>query len=86
MQVNILQAKNQLSQLIKYVQAGDEVVIANRGAPVAQLIGLSQDPTLRGSSKLGFLHWLETNPLPTYAQQTMQEIDASIADQRSSWD
>ena len=34
MQVNILQAKNQLSQLIKYARAGDEVVIANRGVPL----------------------------------------------------
>jgi prevent-host-death family protein len=86
MQVNILQAKNQLSQLIKYAQAGDEVVIANRGAPVAQLISLSPSNTSRSSPKLGFLHWLETNPLPTHAQQTAQEIDASIAEQRSSWE
>lgn len=33
MQVHILEAKNRLSQLIKYAQAGDEVVIANRGYP-----------------------------------------------------
>src|SRR5258707_98144 len=37
MQVNIFEAKNRLSQLIKSVQAGEEVVIANRGEPVAQL-------------------------------------------------
>ena len=86
MQVNILQAKNQLSQLIKYAQAGDEVIIANRGAPVVQLISLPQENTVRNGAKLGFLQWLDANPLPSYAQQTAAEIEASIAEQRSSWD
>jgi hypothetical protein len=30
-QVNILEAKNRLSRLIKAAQAGEDVVIANRG-------------------------------------------------------
>jgi prevent-host-death family protein len=34
MQVNVLEAKNRLSQLIKSAQAGEDVVIANRGEPV----------------------------------------------------
>ena len=38
MQVNIFEAKTRLSQLIKSVQAGEEVVIANRGEPVARLV------------------------------------------------
>jgi len=37
-QVNIFEAKNRLSQLIRSVQAGEEVVIANRGEPVARLV------------------------------------------------
>jgi prevent-host-death family protein len=37
-QVNILEAKNRLSQPLKAVQAGEEVVIANRGVPVARLV------------------------------------------------
>jgi antitoxin (DNA-binding transcriptional repressor) of toxin-antitoxin stability system len=37
MQVNISEAKNRLSQLIKSVRSGQEVVIANRGEPVARL-------------------------------------------------
>ena len=88
MQVNILQAKNQLSQLIKCAQAGDEVVIANRGAPVVQLIRL--EPKQAGSAHKiadpNFLHWLEANPLPRHAQRTAQEIDAGIAEERSAWD
>ena len=66
MQVNILQAKNQLSQLIKYAQSGDEVIIANRGSPVARLV--PENPqAARRSANANFLHWLEANPLPTYA-------------------
>ena len=41
MQVNILDAKNQLSQLVKRAQAGEEIVIANRGLPVARLVPVS---------------------------------------------
>lgn len=36
--VNILEAKNRLSQLVKSAEAGEEVVIANRGRPVAKLV------------------------------------------------
>ena len=88
MQVNILQAKNQLSQLIKYAQAGDEVVIANRGAPVVQLIRLVPEKAglAHKTANPNFLHWLEANPLPHHAKSTAQEIDAGIAEERSSWD
>jgi len=38
MRVNILEAEKRLSQLIKSVQAEEEVVIANRDQPVARLV------------------------------------------------
>lgn len=38
MQVNMLEAKNQLSRLVKAAQAGEEVIIANHGVPVARLL------------------------------------------------
>jgi prevent-host-death family protein len=85
MQVNILRAKIQLSQLIKYAQAGDEVIIANRGAPVVRLV-----PEIGGearkASNPNFLNWLRTNPLPPHARRTGPEIDAGIAEERGSWD
>lgn len=83
MQVNVLNAKNQLSQLIRLAQAGDQVIIANRGAPVAQLIPIkasTQQPT--GN----FLTWLASNPLPAHAQRSAQAIDAAIAEERAAWD
>jgi prevent-host-death family protein len=38
MQINILDAKNQLSQPVKRAQAGEEVIIAKRGQPVARQV------------------------------------------------
>ncbi len=85
MQVNILQAKNQLSQLIKNTLAGDEVVIANRGVPVVRLVPENPGTALKTANP-NFLQWLDANPLPGYAQRTAQEIDAGIAEERGSWD
>lgn len=36
--VNVHEAKTQLSRLLTQVEAGEEVVIARRGQPVAQLV------------------------------------------------
>ncbi|HSI58819.1 MAG TPA: type II toxin-antitoxin system prevent-host-death family antitoxin [Ideonella sp.] len=84
MQVNILDAKNRLSQLIKSVQAGDEVVIANRGLPVARLVP-ARAPAPPASSGT-FLQWLQDNPLPSHAQRSAEEIDAAIGAERNAWD
>jgi prevent-host-death family protein len=87
-QVNIFEAKNRLSQLIKAVQAGEEVVIANRGEPVARLMRAtktSDAPSVAGSAR-AILGWLERHPLPDYARRSAEEIDAAIAEERHSWD
>ena len=39
--VNVHEAKTQLSRLLQAVEAGDEVVIARAGQPVARLVGLA---------------------------------------------
>mgnify|MGYP001179701738 CR=1 FL=1 len=44
MQVNMLEAKNQLSKLVKAALAGEEVIIANHGVPAVRLIALN-NPT-----------------------------------------
>jgi len=87
MQVNILEAKNRLSQLIKSAQAGEDVVIANRGEPVARLIPV--EPAGGGKnagSGRAILDWLKTHPLPAYARRTEQEIDTAVEEERASWD
>ena len=44
MQVNILEAKTNFSQLRAAVAAGEEVIIANRGKPVAMLTPIPAKP------------------------------------------
>ena len=86
MQVNILEAKNQLSRLVKRAQAGEEVVIANRGEPVARLVppGPAGDAQDRGKGRV-ILDWLRGNRLPDYARRAPAEIDAAIKAERESW-
>ncbi len=85
--VNILEAKNRLSKLIHAALAGEEVIIANRGEPVARLVptlGLQNKPGL-GSAR-PILDWLAANPLPPYLRRTAKEIDTAIAAERTGWD
>ena len=57
--VNIHQAKTQLSRLIERVRAGEEIVIAKAGKPVARLVpvvqaGVVRKPgSLRGRIRIG---------------------------------
>ena len=87
-QVNILEAKNRLSQLIKAMQAGEEVVIANRGEPVARLVPATQRTVRSGGAgnARAVLDWLERHPLPVYARRSAEEIDADIEQERNAWD
>lgn len=88
MQVNILEAKNRLSQLIKSAQAGEEVIIANRGEPVARLVpaGAAAGAPAETGSARAILDWLKNHPLPPYARRSADEIDAAIQEERDSWD
>ncbi|HEY3910139.1 MAG TPA: type II toxin-antitoxin system prevent-host-death family antitoxin [Stellaceae bacterium] len=87
-QVNVFEAKNRLSQLIKAAQAGEDVVIANRGEPVVRLVpAAAESPATADIGKgRAILDWLERHPLPPYARRSTDEIDASIAAERRSWD
>lgn len=49
-----------------------EVIIANRGEPVALLV-----PVAAVNREGTLLHWLRDNPLPDYAQRTHAERSAS---------
>ena len=48
MQVNMLEAKNQLSKLVKAALDGVDVIIAKHGQPMARLVKLVDQPTTRG--------------------------------------
>jgi prevent-host-death family protein len=87
MQVNVLEAKTRLSQLIKAALAGEEIVIARRGEPAVRLIPTTEkraDPGVGRAETI--IEWLRAHPLPAYARRSAQEIDAAIAEERCSWD
>jgi prevent-host-death family protein len=65
MQVNMLEAKNQLSKLVKAAVAGDEVIIASHGEPLVRLVPCGAPP---GLSRLGA--WAEKG----------LELDAAFSD------
>ena len=52
MTVNVHQARTQLSRLLVRAEAGEEVVIARNGNPVARLVGLKGT---RGTRRFGAL-------------------------------
>ena len=52
MKVNMLEAKNQLSRLVKQALDGEEVVIANNGEPMVKLVPIATKGRLRGWGKL----------------------------------
>jgi prevent-host-death family protein len=57
--VNIHEAKTQLSRLIESVEAGEEVVIARAGKPVARLVPLAAE---RPRRRLGLMKGRLTVP------------------------
>jgi prevent-host-death family protein len=57
-QVNVLEAKTQLSRLLEQVEAGEEVIIARAGHPVARLISLKPQNTARALGALAGKGWV----------------------------
>jgi prevent-host-death family protein len=45
--VNIHEAKTHLSKLVEIAAAGEEIIIAKSGKPVARLVAISKEPTPR---------------------------------------
>ena len=81
MQVNMLEAKNQLSRLVKAAQAGEEVVIAQRGIPAVRLVAISP-----GDQAPDPLAWLAAHPLPEHLKRNHDTIEAGIQAERQAWD
>lgn len=56
--VAVYQAKNQLSELLAAVEAGETVAITRRGRPIARLVGVEpdrSDPTQRVADAMAAL-------------------------------
>ena len=52
MKVNMLEAKSQLSRLVKQALEGEDVIIARNGEPLVRLVPVSRKGHLRGCGKL----------------------------------
>jgi len=52
MRLNILEAKNRLSELVRAARAGTEVVIAKNGRPMVRLVPVPASGGLKGFGSL----------------------------------
>ena len=87
MQVNILEAKNRLSELVKSAQAGEEVIIANRGQPVVRLSPIEVGDTEAApvNSGAALSAWLQARPVRGPMLKD-EEIEAYVQRNRDAWD
>jgi prevent-host-death family protein len=73
MQVNMLEAKTQLSKLVEAALRGEEVVIANRGKPVVKLVKAEAPPKRRWGAWEGLMTEAELE------QAFSPEVEAEMA-------
>ena len=73
MQVNMLEAKTQLSRLVEAVLRGEEVVIANRGKPVVKIVKADPPAKRQWGAWAGLITDAEIDHAFT------PEVDAEIA-------
>ena len=71
--VNVHEAKTHLSRLLAQVEAGEEVIIARNGKPVAQLVRCRK----RGKRKPGSMEGLFTVPDSFFEPLSEEELAAS---------
>ena len=98
MQVNVLEAKNRLSELIRSAEAGEDVIIANRGRAAVRLVPVAKAAEAPAQAALGpdardgeggnvaAILALIAKPRPALMRRTAAEIEADIAAIRDGWD
>ena len=79
MKVNMLEAKNQLSRLVKDALAGQDVVIARNGEPMVRLVPVAGQGHLSGWGKLKrFRAGIDT----AFTPELDEEIAGTLLDRR----
>jgi prevent-host-death family protein len=81
--VNILDARNNLSQLIQAATRGEDVVISKRGKPLVRIVPIVDERAHTGAE---FGKWLAANPLPSGSARAAGELDEQIAREREAWE
>ena len=69
MEVNIHQAKSQLSKLIERARSGDEVIIAKAGKPVVKLVPVERSSPREFGSAAGQITFQEGWDAPLTGQE-----------------
>lgn len=80
---SVFEAKNSLSKLIAASSRGEEVIVSNRGTPVARIIPFSNEPRELTGAELAAK--LSAKPIPSRLQRSPESLDAQIAESRDSW-
>lgn len=80
-EVSVHEARNNLSQLIKRAQAGEDVVIASRGKPVARIV-----PVRAAHDGRALAVWLRANQIAPEHARSQVQVDAYLAAERASWE
>lgn len=75
MQVNMLEAKNQLSKLVQAALSGEDVIIANKGVPVVRLVKVGGQTLAR---KPGAWSGLPPAPADCDAPETNAELAETL--------
>ncbi|MBA2721917.1 MAG: type II toxin-antitoxin system Phd/YefM family antitoxin [Methylibium sp.] len=84
MQVNMLEAKTQLSRLVEAALRGEEVVIANRGRAVVKLVKIETPPKRIAGAWAGLMtdaeieHAFSPEVDAELAREWLQSIDKPI--------
>jgi prevent-host-death family protein len=79
-QVSVREARDKLSQLIKDAQAGEDVVIASHGRPVARIV------PIRSIEGPDLVRWIRKNQIPADVARTKEEVDRYLEAERASWE
>lgn len=77
--VNVYEAKTQLSRLLERVEAGEEIVIARAGKPVARLVPVAGRP-VREPGRWAGRWWLA----PDWDSSEVNDEIADVFEQESS--
>jgi prevent-host-death family protein len=80
MDVAVSELRAHLSDYLDRVRAGDEVVITDRGVPVARLLGLTTTATLERLAADGIIAHAAASPRPQASGQPRPRARHSVAD------
>jgi prevent-host-death family protein len=76
-QVNIHEAKTHLSQLVEEAARGDEIIIAKAGRPVARLVPVNTDDSLRPAGLLKGEIWIADDFDACLPNEILQDFEGS---------